>query len=210
MAGRQATKSSSRSSKKSAKTPSTERATQTWRQPPPTPRARMVRKETRAARITRPNASPVRAWLRRINWLQVGIFAALIAAAGGAAYGITLEPFRVAPDAIEVTGNRRLAAWEVIDAAQVTGQNVFTVQADAVADRLLALPGVKSVGVRVHLPNQVIVDVAEFLPLVEWQKPEGRRWLAEDGSLVPIAGNPPGMILVDPRGKPATPMASCA
>ncbi len=59
----------------------------------------------------------------------------------------------------------------------------------------------KGVGVRVHLPNQVIIDVAEFLPLVEWQKPEGRRWLAEDGSLVPIAGNPPGMILVDPRGE---------
>ncbi len=201
MAGRQATKSSARRNKKSAKAQPTERATQTWRQPPPTPRAKMVRKETRTARVTRPSMSPVRIWLARINWLQVAIFAALIAAAGGAAYGITLEPFRVAPDTVEVTGNRRLAAWEVMDAAQVAGDNVFTVQADAVADRLLALPGVKSVGVRVHLPNQVLIDVAEFLPLVEWQKPEGRLWLAEDGSSVPIAGNPPAMILVDPRGE---------
>jgi cell division septal protein FtsQ len=203
MAGRQAAKSSARRSRKSAKTQATERATQTWRQPPATPRAKMVRKETRTARVARPGASPLRIWLRRINWVQVGIFAILIAAASGAAYGITLEPFQVSRDSVEVTGNRRLATWEVVDAAQVAGQNVFVVRADTVADRLLALPGVKSVGVRVHLPNQVIIDVAEYLPLVEWQRPDGRRWLAEDGSLVPIAGNPPSMILVDPRGEAA-------
>jgi cell division septal protein FtsQ len=57
--------------------------------------------------------------------------------------------------------------------------------------------------VRVHLPNRVIIDVAEFLPLVEWQKPDGRRWLAEDGSAVPVTGDAPGLILVDPQGEAA-------
>jgi hypothetical protein len=163
----------------------------------------------RMARVIRPGVSPIRDWLQRVNevrgfaWLQVGIFVALIAAAAGAAYGTTLEPFRVSSDSIEVEGIQRLGGWEVIQAAKLDGQNVFTVEADPVADRILELPGVKSVGVRVHLPNRVIIEVSEFLPLVEWQRPDGRRWLAEDGSLVPITGDSPGLTLVDPRAEAA-------
>ena len=210
MAGKQASKSQARRSGKSAKGQAAQRTSQTWRQPPPAPRAKMVRKQTRMARITAgPGVSPIRDWLQRVNevrgfaWLQVGIFVALIAVAAGAAYGTTLEPFRVSSDSIEVEGIQRLGGWEVIQAAKLDGQNVFTVEADPVADRILELPGVKSVGVRVHLPNRVIIEVSEFLPLVEWQRPDGRRWLAEDGSLVPITGDSPGLILVDPRAEAA-------
>lgn len=204
MAGKQGSKSRARRSGKSTQGQAAERTAQTWRQPPPTPRVRMVRKQTRTTRATAgPGASPIRGWLRRVNWLQAGIFIALIAAAAGAAYGTTLEPFRVGSDSIEVTGVQRLEAWEVVQAAKLDGENVFTVEVDPVADRILELAGVKSVGVRVHLPNRVIIEVSEFLPLVEWQRPDGRRWLAEDGSPVPITGDAPALILVDPKAEAA-------
>jgi hypothetical protein len=216
MAGKQAPKSRARRSGKSTKgqtakgEASPERTAQTWRQPPPTPRTKMVRKQTGTTRVTAgPGVSPIRGWLRRVKevrgfaWLQAGIFVALIAAAAGAAYGTTLEPFRVSSDSIEVRGPQRLEAREVVEAAELDGQNVFMVQAEPVADRILALQGVKSVGVRVHLPNRVIIEISEFLPLVEWQRPDGRRWLAEDGSLVPITGDAPALILVDPQAEAA-------
>lgn len=203
MAGKRTTKSRSGSSGKSAKAHSAESATQTWRQPPPTPRSKMVRKQTRTTRVVRPGVSPVKGWLQRIRWAQVGVFTLLIATAAGIAYGITLEPFQVTRESIEVIGAGRLEAWEVVEAAEVAGQNAFTVQADPAVDRILALPGVKSAGVRVRLPNRVIIELAEFMPLVEWQRPDGRRWLAEDGSLVPISGDAPGLILVDPLGEAA-------
>jgi hypothetical protein len=72
-----------------------------------------------------------------------------------------------------------------------------------VAKRVSSLEGVNEVTVRVRLPNRLIVQIKEFMPLVAWQTPEGTRWLSEDGALIPIAGDSPALTLVDPLGEAA-------
>jgi cell division septal protein FtsQ len=160
----------------------------------------MVRKEQRTTRIVRPAAPPWRSWLRRVPWRSVTVFLVVVATAVGLAYGATLEPFRVTSESVTVTGNHRLEAWEVADAADVAGRNVFMLDAKDVAARVSKLAGVNDVLVRVHLPNRVIVELVEFMPLVAWQTPQATRWLSEDGALIPISGDAPNLTLIDPAG----------
>jgi len=205
MAERQSSKTSSRRTSKGGGHQAAERATQTWRQPPKTPRAKMVRKETRTVRVPRSRGAGRGwgTWLRRVNWLQVAVFVGLASVMGVLIWGIMQEPFRISGSSIEVIGNHRLEAWEVVRAADIEGANAFTILPSDVAKRVAGLEGVNEVTVRVRLPNRLIVELKEFLPLVAWQTPEGTRWLSEDGALIPISGDPPGLTLIDPMGEAA-------
>ena len=103
-----------------------------------------------------------------------------------------------------IGGSQRISTQEVFAASQVEGRSIMLVRPADVAQRVAAVPGIASVGVHVRLPNQVLIDVREQLPLVAWQGITTTVWLSAGGSEVPQAGAPPSLHLTDQSGTPVS------
>jgi hypothetical protein len=104
-------------------------------------------------------------------------------------------------EAAQVRGNQRVPADDVSRVSAVDGRSIFVIRPAAVAGQVRELPGVAEAVVHVRLPNQVIIDVAEYEPWVAWRVITDTIWLAADGiTRVPVAGPPPAFALVDETG----------
>lgn len=184
-----------------------------WRRKATRPRARLRKMQSTAAtashRPVRRAAAPgkgktdlrlanretVRRWARRVM---------LIALVGGFAFGLAamlqLPQWRVSATTTLVGGTRRLTPEAVYLAGGLEGRNIFLVRPGEVAAAVQELPGVRDVRVHVRLPNQVVIDVWEYAPLVAWRTITTTVWLTEDGTPVPQAGEPPPLTLDDNSG----------
>lgn len=184
-----------------------------WRRKPARPRARVRKLQSTAAttghRPARRISAPARGktGLRLpdretvVRWAQRVLFIALM---GGLAFGLVallqLPLWRVSATTTLVGGTRRLAPQAVYEAGGLEGRNIFLLRPEEVAAAVRQLPGVRDVRVHVRLPNQVVIDVWEYAPLVAWRTITTTVWLAEDGSPVPQAGEPPPLTLDDSSG----------
>lgn len=113
--------------------------------------------------------------------------ALLILAAVGVACVIF---FRV--DDIQVTGNQRYTAQEIIDVAGVKqGDNLFAVQAATLSRQVQSrLPYIRTVSVRRVLPDGLTIAVTEGKAVAAIAQ-EGRWWLLdEDGKLLEQVASP--------------------
>ncbi|MCX7707455.1 MAG: FtsQ-type POTRA domain-containing protein [Anaerolineae bacterium] len=184
-----------------------------WRRKPTRPRARLRKLQSTAAttghRPARRTSAPARGktgmrlpdketvvrWARR---------AFLIALVGGFGFGLAallhLSFWRVSATTTLVGGTQRLTPQTVYEAGGLEGRNIFLVRSEEVAAAVRQLPGVRDARVHVRLPNQVVIDVWEYVPLVAWRTITATVWLAEDGSPVPQAGEPPPLTLDDSSG----------
>jgi cell division septal protein FtsQ len=102
--------------------------------------------------------------------------------------------------AAKVRGCQRIPAEAVYAASGLHGQSVFRIRPDEAATRLAALPGVAAAAVHVRLPHHVRIEVREYLPLVSWQVFTTTVWLGDDGTPIPMVGDPPALTLVDAGG----------
>jgi hypothetical protein len=102
--------------------------------------------------------------------------------------------------AAQVRGNQRVTTAAIYEASQVDIRSIFWLRPDDIARRVLQLPGVSSVAVHIRLPNQVIIDVQENQPFVNWKKGTTSLWLGNDGSGLPATGKSPSLNLIDPGG----------
>ena len=92
-------------------------------------------------------------------------------------------------DAITISGQRELAASEILEAAGVSDRNsLLWLDAHAVRERLKANPLIKDADVRKLYPNRLMIDVAEREPYALWQK---------DGRVVIISAD--GMVIDEMR-----------
>jgi len=115
---------------------------------------------------------------------------------------LRLPQLTVAPSSTQIGGNQRISAQEIFAASQVEGHNIMLVRPADVVQRVTALPGIAAADVHVRLPNQVLIDVRERLPLVAWQGITTTLWLSAEGAEVPQAGVPPMLNLSDKSGVP--------
>ena len=114
--------------------------------------------------------------------------ALLLAALGWAAYAVfTSSSFYV--HGAEVQGNAVVTPEEVYAASQLDGLSVFWVNADATAEKVKALPNVKSARVEVRLPAYVTIIVEERTPELMWQTGSARWWIDAEGTVVPPRGD---------------------
>lgn len=184
-----------------------------WRRKPARPRARLRKLQSttamtgpRPARRTSmsgrgktglrlPDKETFQRWARRVM---------LIALMAGFAFGLAallqLPLWRISATTTLVGGARRLAPQAVYEASGLEGRNIFLVRPGEVAAAVQELPGVRDARVHVRLPNQVVIDVWEYVPLVAWRTITATVWLAEDGAAVPQAGEPPPLTLDDASG----------
>jgi cell division septal protein FtsQ len=114
--------------------------------------------------------------------------ALLLAALGWAAYAVfTSSSFYVY--GAEVQGNAVVTPEEVYAASQLDSLSVFWVDAHATAEKVKALPNVKSARVEVRLPAHVTITIEERTPELMWQTGSARWWIDAEGTVVPPRGD---------------------
>jgi len=168
----------------------------TWRQPPPKRRKRVSTRPLTVAPVRASTVPQVRLPTLRLLPRQWVMAATVCACLVGAAFVFTDYRFFVYDATI--TGNQRVMRDAIYAASQVDQSSIFWVRPDEVAERVRDVPGVESASVRARLPNEVRIHVKEYEPFVVWQSAVGSRWLAGDGTDVPVVGEPPAFVLNDP------------
>jgi cell division septal protein FtsQ len=186
-----------------------------WQQPPPKPRKQMRRVQATVSQPATPGAQPRPAPVRQWPRIRLGgswqtyvriTFVFLIVVGGIVGFWevLRLPQLTVTSGTTLIGGSQRISTQEVFAASQVEGRSIILVRPADVAQRVAAVPGIASVGVHVRLPNQVLIDVREQLPLVAWQGITTTVWLSAGGSEVPQAGAPPSLHLTDLSGTPVS------
>jgi cell division septal protein FtsQ len=125
---------------------------------------------------------PVRRASAGVTAVRAGALLVLLAAVAGL-YGLAASSaFSV--HKTEVTGATWTSSDEILAALAIpSGQNLFTVNAEALAHRLDGIPAVRSVHVTVALPDQLTVAVTEREALVVWEA-AGHRYLVDTTGLL--------------------------
>ena len=196
-----------------AKTKPEEPAGLRWQQPPPKPRKQMRRVQTTTGQATTPSAPPRPPQARQGPTLRPGgswltyvrvtfISLAVIGCIVGFWELLRLPLLTVTPSTTQIGGSQRISTQDIFTASQVEGHNIMLIRPADVAQRVAAVPGIAKATVHVRLPNQVLIDVQEHLPLVAWTAITSTVWLSADGSEVPQAGAPPSLSLTDLTGAP--------
>jgi cell division protein FtsQ len=78
-----------------------------------------------------------------------------------------------------------VTSQEIYAASGVDSQSVFWVSATEVANRVMALPNIKTAAVTVSLPAAVAIKVVERQPELLWQTGDVVWWIDQEGTVVP-------------------------
>lgn len=126
----------------------------------------------------------VRGFLRRLP--AILLLAALI---GAIVYGSVDAKFFVYKAGIR--GARHLPATTIYEVAGVHEQNIFWIHPREVAERILALEGIKAVRVACELPAGVAIEVEERQPAILWRAQSQERdwWVDPEGRVLPYHGD---------------------
>jgi hypothetical protein len=183
-----------------------------WRQPPPRSRKQMRRNQATAPRpAPRPIASAVNrepaARLRFADGVRAYLRPALIilvilGCAVGVIQLLRLPQLTVTRTSIQIGGSQRISTQEIYETSGLEGHSVLLVRPTDVEARIAGIPGISGADVHVRLPNQVLVDVTEYTPVVAWEGITTTLWLSADGAEVPQTGELPPLRLNDKTGKP--------
>ena len=113
----------------------------------------------------------------------------------------TASTFTVA--AAEVRGNQRLGSEEVYAMLGMAGQPIFkAVPAQIETNLRTAFPDLASVRVHIGLPNHIIVDVVERMPILVWYEGGAVTWIDANGVAFMPRGDVQGLIQVASNGAP--------
>ena len=144
-----------------------------------------------------PATLPVRA-----TKVLAALFLALCAT--GIFFVFTSSAFFVDESNVSIEGNIVVPAGEIFTASQIDGTSIFWVNADAVEERLMAMPNVRLAWVRVRLPTRVVISVEERLPALKWQAGDTTWWVDAEGTIIePRTELPDALTVVDADSRPA-------
>lgn len=99
------------------------------------------------------------------------------------ALALLLPAFQV--HGVSVTGTQLVNAQDVVETAAVPRQSIFTVDASAVRQRLLALPWLQNVTVSTELPATVRIAVVERTPALRVRRDGADSFIAGNGATAP-------------------------
>ncbi len=129
---------------------------------------------------------------RRLPLRRIAVVTVLLVALAGAGYGgarVLLGDTLRARD-VTVVGAQITDPLSVAAAAEVAGQSLLTLDIDAVARRVTALPGVRAAKVQRNWPRGVIIDITEHQSWGYWQAGGVRRVIDIDGRVLDRARPP--------------------
>lgn len=163
-------------------------------------RQRSLRLESRP--LPRPIQLPTLPHLSlRLGQLTPSRVASLVLAAAG----IALLALMFGSDAFyvytaDVQGNRLISAQDVYARSGVDGTNIFKVRPSEATRRLHDLPFVKDARVSIGLPAAVRIEIEERAPIAIWQVAGASYGVADDGTVLPADGAPPGAPVIQAEG----------
>ncbi len=96
----------------------------------------------------------------------------------------------------DIRGNYALSAREIYTASGIDNQSIFWVNPAEIADKVTALPNIKSTDVSVILPSRVAINVVERRPQLLWQVDNKVWWVDQEGIIVPPKTNVEGMLRI--------------
>ncbi len=179
-----------------------------WRLPPPKPRRQMRRKQAIAPRASSPAARREPKHRFRLGEnarLGLRLMFGLLVVVGcvvGLAQLLRLPQLTVTASSMQIGGSQRIPTKEIYEASQLEGHSILLVRPEEIRARVAGIQGIAGADVHVRLPNQVLIDVREYQPLVAWQGITTTLWLSADGAVVPQVGNAPALKLNDRTGTP--------
>lgn len=116
-----------------------------------------------------------------------GRLAALLAAMVlGGALGYALNAGAFSVRRVEVAGGVATSPQQVAAAGRVLGHNVFTVDPQQIAERIVALPTVREAEVWTELPDRLVVRLVERRAALTWQAGESRALVDEEGFVIAV------------------------
>ena len=123
------------------------------------------------------------------------------------ATGLALTLFLLAANGFyvysaDIQGNRLVSPQDIYARSGVDGQNVFMLRPTDAERRLRDVPFIKSARVSLGLPAQVIIEVEERAPVALWQVGGAVYGVADDGTVLPPTGTPPGAPTIQAEGNP--------
>ena len=105
--------------------------------------------------------------------------------------------------AIEVTGNKRLAAADVNTVLNLTGQSIFKITPTQIEENLrTAFPDLAGVNVQIGIPNKIRVDIVERTPILAWYQGGNLTWVDSNGVAFTPRGDVPGLIQIASSSNP--------
>lgn len=135
--------------------------------------------------------------LRRWRWPAVLLLVLVIAGAGG--WRLYTSPWLVISD-VRVSGARALPPNDLRETAAIVGQRYFTANTAAAAQRLLALPRVKSATVTRRFPHTATISVVERQPAGVWLSGGVEYVVDADGVVLDTTSDAGGLPVVDATG----------
>jgi hypothetical protein len=100
----------------------------------------------------------------------------------------------------EVGNADYLTAEEIFTTADIANFHVLWVDPDRVATRVTALPNVKSAQVFIRWPARVVILIDERIPVLIWEQNGERLWVDEQGYLMFLRDETPGLITIVNEG----------
>jgi cell division septal protein FtsQ len=119
----------------------------------------------------------------RVRWTRARrllAFGALIVQLALLGVALRLPAFQV--HSVSVTGTGLLTPQEVIDAAAVPQQSIFVIDANAIRQRLLAMPWIQAATVSTELPATVRIAVVERPPALRVRRDGADVYVADNGA----------------------------
>ena len=143
----------------------------------------------------------------RLPWRRLGVLVVTLAALGGAAYGATWlvlgDSLRVR--SVTVVGAQIVDPRAVATAADVAGDSLLTLDDGAAAERVAALPAVRSATVHRDWPRGVVIDVTEHQGWGYWQASGVRLVIDVEGNVHerarPPAADAPTIVEIGPSSE---------
>ncbi len=106
----------------------------------------------------------------------------------------------------DIKGNMAVTTQEIYAASGIDSQSVFWVSSTEVANRIMALPNIKSAAVTVSFPANVAIKVVERQPELLWQTGDVVWWVDQEGTVVPPKEEVAGMLrIIDDDHQPLEP-----
>jgi hypothetical protein len=104
---------------------------------------------------------------------------------------------------IPVEGAASIPPQEIVEASELAGAHIFSVDPVEAADRIAAVPGVISSTVTLEWPNAATIRVREDSPVAIWEEGGELYWVNAEGQLTPARAAVPGLLHIR-AGRDAT------
>ncbi len=104
-----------------------------------------------------------------------------------------------------VRGSSLVSAEEIYQGSEVKGYSIFFIDPQQVEEAIGNLPDIRQAKVQVRLPDQMIVEVRERQAQVIWETGQERYGVDEEGSVLPLRGEEPPILIRDLDATPRQP-----